>query len=126
MNAPCKTFFYYYYYYYYYIPIGHFGPNVPLRSFFDHVLNNLLLVITYCICIYKVHELIATAISDMAQGYFSLPEAGELSSLNVTSFIPTTMAQWKDAIYLSHGSLLSQVNDVYILIRLKMRHFVSY
>lgn len=53
----------------------------------------------------SVHELIATAIADMAQGYFAVPEPGQLTSVNG---IPTSITQWKDVIYLSHGSLLSQ------------------
>nr|CAB3264764.1 decaprenyl-diphosphate synthase subunit 2 [Phallusia mammillata] len=55
----------------------------------------------------KVVDLMSSSISDMSHGFFVLPESGEFSHITSLEDLPMSLTQWRDIMYLAHGSLLS-------------------
>ena len=52
----------------------------------------------------------SVAIGDMSQGYIALPESGDHSVVMSLRNLPCNVEEWRQAVYLAHGSLLTNVS----------------
>lgn len=52
----------------------------------------------------------STAIGDMSQGCFVLPESNNFSVITSKDELLCSVSEWKEAVYLTHASLLANVS----------------
>ena len=61
----------------------------------------------------QVVSQMSSAIGDMSQGFFMLPESGEFSVITSSKNLPFNIQSWRDKMYLAHASLLINVRKFF-------------